>query len=127
MPYLEGESLGAIGKKRLGRTRFPQNGDIGGSMAASELSEEPQVIFSFWEIISCFFSVDCGVEDWSKLSDCGVGTKKRGGGIVKEAENGGASYTTLEEKEPCNTLTSAKVIFLFWDVVVYLTHVVVVQ
>ena len=41
MTHSEGKSLGAMGKKRLGRTRYPQNGVKGGNMAASELSEEP--------------------------------------------------------------------------------------
>ena len=49
LPHSEGESLGAEGNKRLGRTRFPQNGDIGGSVAASEQSEEPPLTrLRFW-------------------------------------------------------------------------------
>ena len=40
VPHSEGESLSEGEKKRLGRRGHPQNGDIGGSVAGREHSED---------------------------------------------------------------------------------------
>ena len=39
--HSEGESLSEGEKKRFGRRGYPQNGDIGGSVAGREHSEDP--------------------------------------------------------------------------------------